>query len=46
MISLAPEMFAGNSSQVIFKLILQIESLGVSCKIPLRWTSQDLTNDN
>ena len=43
--SLAPRRFERNSGEVILKLILVIDGLGISCEIVLTWTPQDLTDD-
>ena len=43
--SLAPRRFEINFREVIFKLILVIDGLGISCEIVLTWTPQDLADD-
>ena len=43
--SLAPRRFERNFREGIFKLILVIDGLGISCETVLTWTSQDLTDD-
>ena len=43
--SLVPVKTEWNFILVIFKLILVIDGWGISCEIPLRWISLDLTDD-
>ena len=43
--SLAPGKFEWNFRHVIFKQILVIDDLGISCEIALTWKPQDLTDD-
>ena len=43
--SLAPGRFVRNLELVIFKLILKIDILSISCEIALRWMPKDLIGD-
>ena len=40
-----PRLCDSNFKSILFKLILQIRSLGTTCEIALRWMPQNLTNE-